>query len=650
MMDKETLLKRKAWADAYWSDAFEAFDFHLQFALGIPDKQWDPVVLANRHGRTNQQYNIIRAIANQIKNPILESPPEIQIYPGDGATKAAATLVNGLIRHIQTKSQAHRAYMHALDCMILGGIGVWRITVEDEEDSEFAEDKEVCIEIVDDPTKVKFGPARKPDYSDARWVTHEYILPRIEVVERWPDASDMIPADDDDAPVTILEHWYKEGGRVYCCYHLEAGDILEKVEDYKGRCLPFVVAMAPTHVIDGKLNIFPMTYDLIAPQREINWLKSEAVTVTAAHPKARFMAEDGSIEEGDMGDYSRSSTDPVDILWYRRNHAKPEIIQPPDPPTGYMSLAQANIQIARDITGIYPDMGQQTQRGMDQASGKALKHQRAIASVAGAHFIDSFRNALQRTGEILLDLCKWYMNDDKVRISMGADGTPALVSFGAMMVDNVANVDLEEGQYGVTISTGASYSTMREELLDRLGDLASKDQQIFHLVADFLVSQWPIPGTEDLADRFRLALLPPNVQQMLADKQGTDPAERAMSATIAAQVKAQENAQLKQMVQAMTEHIKKLDAALVEAQAQAKSKNEDNATKRDLARMDAEVSMHIADANNETKVQIERERQAAQVRSGELEHARGIERSAIDHDLAQDSQAMEWNAPGDGAI
>lgn len=650
MMDKETLLKRKAWADAYWSDAFEAFDFHLQFALGIPDKQWDPVVLANRHGRTNQQYNIIPGIANQILNPLLECPSEIQIYPGDGATKTSATLFNGLVRHIQTKSQANLAYSHGRDCMMLGGIGVWRATVEDEPESEFSGDKEIGIEIVDDPTKVKFGPARKPDYSDARWVTHEYTIPRIEVVERWPDASDTIPADDDDAPVTILEHWYKEGGRVYCCYHLESGDILERIDDYRGKNLPFVIFMAKTHVIDGKLNIFPLTYNLIAPQREINWLKSEAVTVLAAHPKARFMAEDGSIEEGDLDAYKASATDPVDILYYRRNHAKPEIITPPDAPVGYMSLAQANLQMARDITGIYPDMGQQTQRGMDQASGKALKHQRAIASVAGAHFVDSFKNALLRTGEILVDLCKWYMNDDKIRISMGADGTPSLVSFGPTTIENVANVNLEEGEYGVTLSVGPGYATMREELLERLSDLAAKDQKVFHLSADYLIGQYPIPGTEDLAERFKLALLPPNVQQMLADKQGTDPAERAMSATIAAQVKAQENAQLKQMVQAMTEHIKKLDAALVEAQAQAKSKNEDNATKRDLARMDAEVSMHIADANNETKVQIERERQAAQVRSGELEHARSIERSAIDHDLAQDSQAMEWNAPGDGAI
>lgn len=648
MIDKETILKRKAWADSYWADCFTAYDFHLQFALGIPDKQWDPVVLANRNGRTNQQYNIVRAIANQIKNPILESPPEIQIYPGDGATKAAATLLNGLIRHIQKRSQANRAYMHALDCMTLGGIGVWRVTVEDEEDSDFSGDKEVCIEIVDDPSKVKFGPARKPDFSDARWVTHEYCLPYVEVKERWPEAE--IPADEDDCPVTILEHWYKIDGRVEYCYHLENGDILETIEDYKGKCLPFVVCLAPTHVIDGKLNIFPLTYDLIAPQREINWLKSEAITVTAAHPKARFMAEDGSIEDGDMGDYSRSSTDPVDILWYRRNHAKPDIIAPPDPPTGYMSLAQANIQIARDITGIYPDMGQQTQRGMDQASGKALKHQRAMSSVAGAHFIDSHRNALQRTGEILLDLCKVYMNDDKIRISMGADGTPSLVSFGAAMIENVANVDLEEGQYGVTISSGASYATMREELLDRLGDLASKDQQIFHLVADFLVSQWPIPGTEDLADRFRMALLPPNVQQMLADKQGTDPAERAASATIAAQVAKQENAQLKQMLQAMTEHVKNLDAALVEARAKAESKEGENATKRDLARMDAEVSMHIADAGNETKLQIERDRIAATARNDELAHARNIEMSAINHDIAQDNQATEWPAPEDGAI
>lgn len=650
MIDRETILKRKAWADSYWSDTFSSFAFHLQFALGLPEKQWDPDVLARRNGRTNQQYNIVLAMVNQVKNPIVESPPEIQIYPGDGADKSSATLVNGLLRHIQNKSQAGRAYMHALDCQMMGGIGITRVSVENEPDSEFPGDKEICIEMVDDPTKVKFGPSRKPDYSDAPWVTYESAIPRAEVLERWPDAESMVQATGDEEGITIFEHWYKEDGKILCCYHLETGDILETIEDYKGKYLPFAVEMSPTHVIDGKLNIFPLTYHLIAPQREINWLKSEAVTVVAAHPKARFMAEDGSIEEGDLNDYKNSAIDPVDVLWYRRNHAKPEIIQPPDPPVGYMTLAQSNLQIARDITGIYPDMGQQTQRGMDQASGKALKHQRAIASVAGAHHIDAHRNMLLHVGEILVDLCKHHMNDDKIRIAMGADGTPSLVSFGPGMVDNVANVDLEEGEYGVTISTGASYATMREELLDRLGDLASKDQQIFHLVADFLVSQWPIPGTEDLADRFRMALLPPNVQQMLAEKQGNDPAERAMSATIAAQVAKQENAQLKQVLQSMTEHMKKLDAALQDANAKAAGKSEENATKRDLARMNAEVSMHIADANNETKVQVVREQQRAKTEDDELAHARGIERSAIDHDLALEAQASQWPALGDGAI
>lgn len=622
-MDRQKILAIDATCTSTWSPIHDKARDMLAFAMGAEDAQWDPVVLMERNGRAAQQYPIVKAIGNQIKNPILESPPEISVYPGDGANKTSATAVNGLLRHIQYKSQASRAYMHAFDGMLYGGVGAWRISLEDEGE---AGDKEICIEYVEDPTCIEWGPCRKPDYSDARYVRLKDQVAAYDVRERWGDKVALADSDDDDL-IPIYELWIKEGRgadkKVMCYVHDEEGTILETISDYKGKDLPVVMLSAPSAVIKGKLNFFPLTYELVAVQREINWLKSEAVSVVAAHPKSKWLAEDGAIDEGDVPSYAGSAASDADaILYYKKGHEKPDLIPPPDPPVGYMQLAQSNLQMARDITGIYPDQGQQIQGKMDQASGKALKQQRAISNVAGAYYADELKNGLRRTGEILLDLIKHYMNDDKKRISLGGDMSANLVSFGPAMLADVQNVDLEEGEYGVVISSGASYATQREELLDRLGEMASRDPQVFHLIADYIVEQWPIPGTEELADRFRIALLPPNVQQMIAQKQSNDPRQQAQALMMQLQMMSKTNNDLQQTIKALIEHVGKLDAAL-------KDKSEEIQSRERVAQMSNETTLHKTDADNATKVQLKEMDLAGQSDRQDAAHIDKIDHALI---------------------
>lgn len=607
-LTKRLLRKGKA-ADEAWTPRHTEHARWMRFAIGDKDAQWDPVVLQQRNGRTAKQYPIIKAIGNQVINPLVEAPPEICTYPGDGANKSGATWVNGHLRHIQGESQADRIYMATINACIYGGYGTWRVCVGPDDDAP-TQEWEVSLEEVDASTVFWDPTAKRPDYSDAKFIRIRNRISAGDIRETYPDA--RIGQHEDEDMVDVWEHWERtkdaagQLANVTRYVHLEDGEILEVDTSYRGKYLPFVTITGPSLTIEGETQFFPLTRDLEAVQQEVNWLKSEAVAQIASWPKSQWIAEDGAIDAGDVGRYARSASDPDSILYYKNGHAKPEPIQPPPFPTGYMELAQANMAMARDITGIYPNMGQQTQNGMDQASGKALKHQRAIASVAGAHFIASLRYGMIRTGKILVDLIRRYHNTDKTRVAIGADGQPTLVSFGPTEISGVQNIDLLAGEYGVTISTGATYATQKEELIDRLFELTGRQPAILNLIADWLISQWPIPGTEELTDRLRMGLLPPDIQQMLAAKDSEDPAEQEQQIRLRAYMGQMENSQLKQALQAITEKFGELNEAY---QQLKQSKELDAQTKIRTAEISQETALHTTDANNEAKLQVELMRQ-----------------------------------------
>ena len=386
----------------------------------------------------------------------------------------------------------------------------------------------------------------------------------------------QLPAEAPDSPsslrvaeTVLLTEIYvrvrRDGIKAINRYVISDLEIIEADETYPVSSFPIYLLEAPKCDIDGKLTLMPLTFDLIDVQRELAYWKTQTAKLMGRAPKSTWLWDKGSVAVEDQEDYAKSALDDeavTGLVYDSKNGTKrpPELIKAPELPSSYLELIQHNLAFARDITGIYPDQGQMQQKGQDPASGVAIKQQRSISTIAAAHFTNQLNYNLRLTGDWFVEVAQRILNDDKIRISMQGDNSTQLVSYGPTEIQGVANYDLESGKFGVIVSTGPNYASQKQELLQTLGEMASKNEKVFELVADYLVAQWPLPGTEDLQERLQVGLLPPAVQQLIASKANSDPAARAQQLQMQLQQVSMTKEQLQKVLEVTAQQLAELSA------------------------------------------------------------------------------------------
>jgi hypothetical protein len=143
--------------------------------------QWPQAVLENRgmgtgDERPNLTVNKTRQHCLQVINDARQNKSSIKIIAtGDRATKEAADVMEGLVRHIEYISNAQAAYGTAIRHQVQAGLGFTRVV------TDFAGpktlDQEIFIRRVNDPMAVYLDPdAQEADASDSRFA---FIFERI---------------------------------------------------------------------------------------------------------------------------------------------------------------------------------------------------------------------------------------------------------------------------------------------------------------------------------------------------------------------------------------------------------------------------------------------------------------------------------------
>ncbi len=585
---KELLSK----AESYWANPHRIYTEMYEFAHG---KQWDPGIEEQRRRahRDCKVYPIVGGFVRPLVNAVRQAPPSISVYPVSAdSDKSAARVLAGVIRHIEYTSNAQRAYTHALEQVAEGGLGAWRVTPKTRKVKQtqyvtvpmetpygvqmvpskqvaIVDKIEIAIEQIDDPTTVMFDPAAKlPDFSDANWVLYKNTLSELDYKRDYPEGK----ASATDSSVVVYEYWYFNSKGTVDFVVFDEFDILVH-DELDLLVLPFVVIAGDKVEIDGELTFASLTGEIKAPQQEINWLKSEAIATVSQAPKSGWIADKDAIDAADEDAWANSATDP-DVILRKKKGSEVIPIVPPGPPTGYMDLSSQNVEMARQITGIYPDPS--TQQALSNASGKAIAYQQAGSQIQTYHFVDALNYGIKRTGEILLDMISVYYNDDDIRISMGVDNTFQHVSIGPTQVPNVQNVDLTYSNFGVVISSGPTYSTEKEKFSEQLMTFGKGNPQMLPLIADVVVRYSNIPNSEEIADRFR-AMLPPQVQQLIAQQSNSNDPEDVI------RTQQQQIQQMQQQLQIQTQHLQQMADELEKANTGNEIKVLDIQTKRDIA-------------------------------------------------------------------
>lgn len=546
-------------ADAEAENRREALD-DLRFArLG---EQWPEAVRREREreGRPCLTINRLPGFIRQVVNDARLNKPAISVHPvDDAADPETAEVFNGLIRHIEQSSDAEVAFDTALDFAVTCGLGYFRINTRYAADDSFAQD--IAIERVANPFSIYGDPeGAAADSSDWNVAFVVDSLPRAAFAARWRGAepSDWGAPGEGGGPdaerVSVAEYWRRErvtktilalsDGQVVeqglyearkamfdalgvkvvgrprgVASHrvtqriLSGAEVLETV-DWAGRFIPIVPVFGEELMVDGRRRLRSLVRDAKDPQRMFNYWRTASTELVALAPKAPFIGRKGAFDT----DSAKWATANV------QSHAYIEYDGPEPPmrqmfagvPAGALQEALSASDDMKSTMGLYDaSLGARS----NETSGRAIMARQREGDVSTFHYVDNLNRAIRHAGRILLDLIpKVYATARVVRV-LGPDGAPRNVGVGGASQGDASAAlrkieriyDLGAGRYDLTVRSGPSFTSRREEAATQMIELIRAYPAAAPAIGDLLARNLDWPGADEVAERLA-ALLPPQTR------------------------------------------------------------------------------------------------------------------------------------------
>jgi len=607
-----------------------------------PDNQWPEDVRNERLSQGKPVYvsDRLNAHVKQLTNAQRENRPAVTVHPlNDQADKDTAEVFQGLIRHIEYASGADMAYDTAFEACVRMGIGYFRLITGYSDDISFEQD--IKIEAIPNPFSVYIDPTyRVPDGSDIEWAFITEDMTEDEFKETYPDAKltnysqTRWIASGDEHPgwisrgtksVRVVEYFVKEevpktivkleDGSVHDkklldkklhskiiaertstetkikWYKANGVEILEQSE-WPGRYIPIVPVFGDQINSNGSNIYNGIIRNSKDEQQMMNVAKTTMIETIAMAPKAPWIVPEGSVDafKEEWKNANRSS---YPYLKFKTIDDQGNPLPAPTRNTfeaPIQAVVQAVSMFENDIkatNAMYdPSLGNKTSN--DQ-SGMAIKALQTQGSIGNYHYSDNLSRAIRLEGLMLLDLIPKIYDTKRVVRIVGLDDVQKLVTLngdgdpsetGCMDKDGVARIfKTDTGKYDVTVSSGPSYQTKRQENLNMLFLLAGKDPQMFATYADLIFGQLDSPVATQLAERARKTL-PPALQPV-------DPNKGPNLQTLQ-----QQNAQMHDLIQQQTQELNLLTDA---HQKELMILN----AKREIAMLDNQTQLTIQSMKNQ---------------------------------------------------
>jgi hypothetical protein len=519
--------------------------------VSVQGEQWDEYQKRKRKTRPCYEFNRLRQHIRQVTGDQRQNRPQIKLRAVEQGDKETADIMQGLIRNIESISNADKAYDTAFEWAVTGGYGVWRLKTEYNNNDSFEQD--IKIQEVTNPFSVYFDPsAQEFDRRDAQYA---FVITRIgkdEFKQKYPNdelidytgANYDIQHWIDDASVTLCEYWYKQyedknllllsnGNTVYedeipDRMVLEANGITvlkeRKVEvpkvkmalltgegviqeaDWAGRYIPIVPVYGDIVDIDGEFHYSGMVRFGKDAQRVYNYHRTTMIETIANAPKVPYLVTPEQIK-GFEGLWKSANAENMPFLPYN-----------PDPRAGGMPQRSGGVEIpqalitasqydAEDIKAVTGQFDASMGAGGNETSGRAILARQREGDTATYSYIDNLSRAIRYTGEILVDLIPKIYDTERVVRILGIDGGEKWVEINKIQLDQMTGQqiitnDITGGKYDVSVTVGASYNTQRQEASEALLEMMG-NPMLAPVVADLLAKNLDIPNSDELEKRLR---------------------------------------------------------------------------------------------------------------------------------------------------
>lgn len=537
-------------------------------------------------GRPCLTINKLPAFIRQVVNDARQNKPSIKVHPADSeADPETAEVINGLIRNIEYTSNADIAYDTATECAVTGGFGYIRVGLDYAFDDSFDMDIQIkrvsnpfsvygdpnstaadssdwdTAFVVDRLSKSQFEAQYKGkatvDWDSTAWtglkgtdwlnddgvlvaewwqreekdraivVTQDGMVFGRDEIEADPDLQTLIEAGVIQIHGQRTTKTHKVTQRI-----ISGADVLE-TNDWLGRYIPIIPVYGDEFDIEGKRYFRSMIHNAIDSQRAFNYWRTAATELVALAPKVPYIGPQGAFDD-DIDRWNTANTKSHPFLEYKGQ--VPPQRQPLDTGAAAGSLQEA-LNASDDmkaIIGIYDaSLGARS----NETSGRAIMARQREGDVSTFHFIDNMSRAIRHTGRILIDLIpKVYTGPRIVRI-IGEDGSqapkqinkeaPATDKKGNPVTDERGNPvmamhDLTSGKYDLTVSTGPSFTTRREEAAMQMTEMIRAFPQAATIIGPELAKNLDWPGADEIAEKMEAMTsgqIPPELQQKIEEGQ-----------------------------------------------------------------------------------------------------------------------------------
>jgi hypothetical protein len=547
-----TRFKRCVDAD---SDLRQKAQDDLKFAF-VEGHQWDEQTKRARGLRPCYEYNKTRQHIRQVTNDQRQNRPAIKIRAVEEGDKDTAETLQGLIRNIESVSNAERAYDTAFEIAVAGGFGGWRVVAQYADDDAF--DQELLIKEVRNPFSLYLDPgAQEWDRRDALYGFITEVLSEGEFKLRYPDAKiSSFDGDNEwadqwyfDEKVRVCEYWYKkpytkticllssgetvdkeevtavldelqaERGvtvvrerevqcmRVYQCI-VSGAEILSKPVEWKGKFIPIIPVWGDLVNIGGRDLYSGMVRFSKDAAKGYNFTRTMAVESAAAAPNVPWLVTTKMLEGGLQKYWEAANTESFPFLAYNHDPKVPQGPRrepPPQVSQGLIALAQLDNDDLKATMGQFDaSLGAKG----NETSGKAIIARQREGDNANFNYIDNLGRAIKYTGEILVDLIPHYYDTPRTIRVLGEDGAEKYVKLYNEVLDKqtqqVVKVnDLSRGRYDVTVTVGPTFATQRMEAAELLTNIMQSAPDTAPILADLVVKNMDGPGTDEASKRLR---------------------------------------------------------------------------------------------------------------------------------------------------
>lgn len=583
----------------------------LRFVVG---DQWDATEREEREaeGRPCLTINIMAQNVRQVTGQIRSLNPAIRVSAADSAaSKDTAEVIEGMIRHIEYKSDASSVYEAATESAAACSVGYWRVRADYADGDTF--DQEAVIERVYNPFAVFIDPfAKHPTRMDARYGFIVEEMPKDAFAEQYPDARTVdVTADHNPSgmshwgsaeKVVVAEYfWIEEKtheivnlpGGVVRADQLPKGfpdrdittgkpykrrtvrvpqvkwakisghDVLEGPLDFPCRYIPIVAVTGEEWHMGEETYRSSVIRFAKDPQVLYNYARSTQAEVVGLQPKAPYLLTSDQVSgHEDMWGEAGLKNRPYLVYNGDPEAPPPMRVQPPVSSEAMMTESQVAAEDIKRTTGIYDaSLGARS----NETSGRAILARKEESQNSTSVYADNMVKAVTHTGCILVDMIPRIYDAQRVVRVLGEDGQEKMETINAMMIQDGAPVpvnDMTVGKYDVRVQVGPSYSSRREESRDGMAEFIQAYPAAAPLIGDLYVKAQDWPDADRAAERLRKTL-PPGI----AEEEEEQSPEQMQARQMQAQ-QAQAEAQMQQEAQAIAKD--KAVAETREAQADAR--------------------------------------------------------------------------------